>query len=150
MRKLILTIAMLSSAVAVTPALAQDYRGQQGYQQERDFNLGEGRDYDQRRGYGDDRRGNDSTAQLRQIGVRIERNVRAGTLTRREAVALRREHAYLVQLDRKLSYGRASRWESAALDRRTAVLERRLQQYRSNDYGDLRYGDNGRGPGGLR
>lgn len=143
MRKLILTIAMLGSAVAVTPALAQDYRGQQGYQQDRAYDRDQGRGFDQRRGY-------DSTAQLRQIGVRIDRNIRAGNLTRREAVALRREYAYLVQLDRKLSYGRASRWESATLDRRTALLERRLQQYRSNDYGDLRYGDNRRGSAALR
>ncbi len=155
MRKLVLTIALLGSAVAATPALAQDYRGQPGYQQGSDYGRGDPRETDRNRGYNDDRGFNDdrgynnSTAQLRQIGFRIERNVRAGTLTGREAFALRREYSYLVSLDRRLSYGHASRWERESLNRRTAMLAHRLQQYRGNDYADLRYGnDRGyRGPG---
>ncbi|OYY68020.1 MAG: hypothetical protein B7Y47_14570 [Sphingomonas sp. 28-63-12] len=141
---------MLGSAVVVSPALAQDYRGQSTYQQGSGYERGDVRVDARINDRGNDRGYNDNGAQLRQIGFRIERNVRAGTLTGREAFTLRREYAYLVRLDRKVSYGNASRWERTTLDRRTAVLARRLQQYRGNDYGDLRYGDGNqgdRGPG---
>jgi hypothetical protein len=141
MRKLVLTIALLGSAVAATPALAQDYRGQPGYQQGSDYSRSDGRDFGRNRGYRDDRGYNDSAQQLRQIGFRIERDARSGLLTGREAFALRREYANLVSLDRKLRIGYASRPERDLLDRRIAMLTRQLQQYRNADYTDRGYGD---------
>lgn len=139
MRKPFLTAAVLGSVVATAaPALAQDYRYQPGYDTARGYDRDYDRD-DYRRGY-DDRGGygyGDTTARLRQIGIRIDRNINRGTLTRTEAVALRREYNYLVSLDRRVSYGQASRWEASSLARRTALLQQRLGQYRSNNYGDL-------------
>ncbi len=136
MRKLILSIAMLGSVVAAAPAMAQDYRGQPGYHQEdRDDRY-----HQDDRGYRDDDRGygysNDPSQRLRQIGVRIQRNIQAGRLSGRESYALRREYAYLVSLDRRLNVGGLTRWERRTLDQRTSLLATRLQQYRGNGYDD--------------
>lgn len=127
MRKLILSVAVLGSALAAVPALAQDYRGQSVYQQD-------DRGYrDNDRGYGNGY-GNQSSQRLRQIGIRIDRNVQAGRLSRREAAALRREYNYLVSLDRRLRTGGLTRWERNTLDQRTNLLATRLQQYRGDGY----------------
>ena len=127
MRRLILSVAVLGSALAAVPALAQDYRGQSVYQQD-------DRGYrDNDRGYGNGN-GNQSSQRLRQIGVRIDRNIQAGRLSRREAAALRREYNYLVSLDRRLRTGGLTRWERNTLDQRTNLLATRLQQYRGNGY----------------
>ncbi len=129
MRKLILSVAVLGSALAAVPALAQDYRGQSIYQQDdRGF-----RDND--RGYGNGY-GNQSSHRLRQIGFRIDRNIQAGRLSTREAYALRREYNNLVSLDRRLRAGGLTRWERNTLDQRTNLLATRLQQYRGNGYDD--------------
>jgi len=112
MRKFILSIALLGSVAVAAPAMAQDYRGQGGYNGGQ-YNNGYNKGYNNGGGY------NQSSARLRQIGVRIDRNIRSGTLNRREAYALRREYANLVALDRRLSRGGLTRWERQTLDNRT-------------------------------
>ncbi len=133
MRKLILSVAVLGSALAAVPALAQDYRGQSVYQQDD-------------RGYRDNDRGygSQSSQQLRQIGIRIDRNIQAGRLSSREASALRREYNYLVSLDRRLRTGGLTRWERRTLDQRTNLLATRLQQYRGNNGYANAYANGGR------
>ena len=126
MRKLVLGLALLGSAIA-TPALAQDY-GRYGY----GYYQGYG-------SYGD--RQYRSTARLRDIGWQIERGIRSGAIAGREAWVVRREYGYLVGLDRQLSYGGQSRWEARRLDDRIDALERRVRFFRTNDY---RYGYDGR------
>ncbi len=134
MRKLILSVAVLGSALAAVPALAQDYRGQSVYQQDDRGYRDNDRGYrDNDRGYGNGY-GNQSSQRLRQIGIRIDRNIQAGRLSRREASALRREYNYLVSLDRRLRAGGLTRWERNTLDQRTNLLATRLQQYRGDGY----------------
>lgn len=86
---------------------------------------------------------------LDRIDDRIDRGVRRGDLTRREADLLRRDFRNLVQLEARYRYDGFNRWEREDLGRRTDQLAQRIryerrdpeQRYDRDDrYDDDRYG----------
>ena len=81
MRKLLISVALVSTALTAAPALAQDY-GRQGYGDHRgDWNRG-----------GPDRPAvNNLLRQLDQIENRIQRSLQRRAISPREAYSLRRE-----------------------------------------------------------
>lgn len=87
MRKFLVSVALVSTALTAAPALAQDY-GRQGYDHRGD-NRGDHR--------GDWNRGparpavNNLLRQLDQIDLRIQRSLQRRIISPREAVSLRRE-----------------------------------------------------------
>src|SRR3954465_3892140 len=86
MRKFLISVAIVSTALTAAPALAQDY-GRQGYDQ-RDDNRGDHR--------GDWNRGparpavNNLLRQLDQVDFRIQRSLQRRAISPREAYSLRR------------------------------------------------------------
>ncbi len=139
--------AALAATVAATaiaaPAAAQGYgndrrdhgRYEQGrYEQDR---YG----HDQRSDRGDDRRGYQSINQRQQrLDWRIDRGLRDGTLSHREARRLREEFRQVAYLEMRYRQGGLSNWERADLDRRFDRLEYQVRrERRDNDYGSGYY-----------
>ena len=139
MRKFLISIALVSTALAAAPAMAQGY-GQRGPVQ------GDSRYGDQDRG-GYDRRGDrDSefngggrqqavfqlSRDLDRIDMRIERSVQRGTLSRREAFGLRRDAQQIrFQLRGSQRDGLRGR-ELGQLRFQVARLEQRLRSERND------------------
>lgn len=157
MRKFLISVALVSTALAAAPAMAQGY-GQRGPEQ-RDDRYGD-RDRDDR--YGDrdraDRYGEQDRSgpygrgdydrgfngggrhqavlqlsrDLDRIDARIERSVQRGTLSRREAFGLRRDAQQIrFQLRRSQRDGIRGR-EFGQLRFQVARLEQRLRHERSD------------------
>ena len=137
MRKFLLSLAIVSTALAAAPAMAQGY-GQRGPEQH------DGRDGGQRDGRFDDQgRGGFNTGGSRQavfelsrdldrIDARIERSVQRGALSRREAFGLRRDVSQVrFQLRRSQRDGIRGR-ELGQLRFQVAQLERRLHSERND------------------
>jgi hypothetical protein len=143
MRKFLLSLAIVSTALAAAPAMAQGY-GQRAPEQ-RDGRYGDqdrdGRYGDQDRDgrYGDqDRFGGGRqavfqlTRDLDRIDMRIERSVQRGNLSRREAFGLRREAQQIrFQLRRSQRDGLRGR-ELGQLRFQVAQLEQRLRSERND------------------
>ena len=100
------------------------------------------------RGYGDRSYGDGG-----RIEARIERGIRDGSLTRREAISLRQRLNEVQRLEWRFGRdGRISGSEARELDRRYAELQRRLRfERRDNDTRGYGYNDRySRGYGGWR
>jgi hypothetical protein len=144
MRKFLISIALVSTALAAAPAMAQGY-GQRGPAQV-DSRYG-----DQDRG-GYERRGDynggfnggsrqavfELSRDLDRVNARIERSVQRGTLSRREAFGLRRDVQQVrFQLRRSGRDGIGGR-ELRQLRVQVAQLEQRLR-YERNDRDGRRF-----------
>jgi hypothetical protein len=148
MRKFLISLAIVSTALTAVPAMAQGY-GQRAPEQ-RDSRYGD-QDRDDR--YGDqdrdgpDRRGDYNggfngggrgqavfqlSRDLDRIDMRIERSVQRGTLSRREAFGLRRDAQQIrFQLRRAQRDGLRGQ-EFGRLRFQVAQLEQRLRSERSD------------------
>lgn len=144
MRKFLISLALVSTALAAAPAMAQGY-GQRGPEQrdDRDGRYGDqDRDGPDRRGDYNDGGGRRAVFQLSRdldrIDARIERSMQRGTLSRREAFGLRRDAQQIrFQLRRSGRDGISGR-ELGRLRFQVAQLERRLRDER-NDRDGRRY-----------
>ena len=123
MKTLLASVAAVAALTAVAaPAAAQPY----GY----DRSASE-RSYDRGDRYG----GHQVDRREERIAHQIERGLRNGSLTRREAARLHNELRDIERLEARARYGGLSRWERAQLDNRLDRLEARLQSERhDNDY----------------
>ena len=142
MRKFLLSLAIVSTALAAAPAVAQGY-GQRGPEQpdsrygddERGDRNGRG-EYD--RGYtggGRQQAVFQLSRDLDRIDLRIERAMQRGTLSRREAFGLRREAQQIrFQLRRSQRDGIYGR-EFGQLRFQVARLEQRLRHERNDGDG---------------
>ena len=142
MRKFLISLAIVSTALTAVPSMAQGY-GQRGPEQ-RDSRYGD-QDRDER--YGDqDRRGDYNgglngggrqavfqlSRDLDRIDMRIERSVQRGNLSRREAFGLRRDAQQIrFQLRRSQRDGIRGR-ELGQLRFQVARLEQRLRDERND------------------
>ena len=136
MRKFLISIALVSTALAAAPAMAQGY-GPRGPEQTYGRDQGDGR-------YGDQNRGGSRQAvfelsrDLDRIDARIERSVQRGTLSRREAFGLRRDAQQIrFQLRSSQRDGIRGR-ELGRLRFQVAQLEQRLR-YERNDRDGRRF-----------
>jgi hypothetical protein len=120
MRKFLTSIAVLGAVVAAVPASAQTYGG--GYSNGYGNTYGQGY-----RGDGYNQRG----SQLWQLRAAVDRAIRDGRLSRREAMYFRREVAELQRLDQRARYGNSG-WERRVLEQRTRALIARLHDLRGN------------------
>jgi hypothetical protein len=137
MRKFLISLAIVSTALAAAPAMAQGY-GQRGPQQ---HDGRDGRFDDQGRGgfNGGGYNGGGSrqavfelSRDLDRIDARIERSVQRGALSRREAFGLRRDAQQVrFQLRRSQQGGIGGR-ELGQLRFQVAQLERRLHSERND------------------
>ena len=143
MRKFLLSLAIVSTALAAAPAMAQGY-GQRAPEQ-RDGRYGDqdrdGRYGDQDRDgrYGDQNRfggGRQAVFQLTRdldrIDMRIERSLQRGNLSRREAFGLRREAQQIRFQLRRAQQGGIRGREFGQLRFQVAQLEQRLRSERSD------------------
>lgn len=141
MKKILIAAAALATLTgAAGAASAQNYYGP-GYGYDRD-----GGRYD--RGDRYDRRGDGRSIDIRQAQLRdrLERGVRAGRITHREADSLRTELRYVDRMERGFrNSGGLTRREIEVLDERLDRVERRLyaeardgQRY-GYGYGDRRW-----------
>jgi hypothetical protein len=152
MRKFLISLALVSTALAAAPAMAQGY-GQRGPEQP--YNRDGGPQADGRYG-GQDRGGYDRgdrdgyngggrqqavfelSRDLDRIDMRIERGMQRGTLSRREAFGLRRDAQQIrFQLRRGQRDGIRGR-ELGQLRFQVAQLEQRLR-YERNDRDGRRF-----------
>jgi hypothetical protein len=133
MKKLLVSIALASSAlVAAAPASAQ-YYGRPGYDDRYDRYDRDGR-YDRGIWQGNIRE------RLDRIAFRIDRGFERGALTRSEAQRLRWELNNVQRLAQRYSYDGLSGWERADLERRINWLQQRVQRERfDDDRRDWRY-----------
>ena len=144
MRKFLISIALVSTALAAAPAMAQGY-GPRGPEQTYGRDQGDGRYGDQNRGGYDrgDRDGGFNNGGSRQavfelsrdldrIDMRIERSMQRGTLSRREAFGLRRDAQQIrFQLRGSQRDGIRGR-ELGRLRFQVAQLEQRLRSERND------------------
>ena len=144
MRKFLIPLALVSTALAAAPAMAQGY-GPRGPEQTYGRDQGDGRYGDQNRGGYDrgDRDGGFNNGGSRQavfelsrdldrIDMRIERSVQRGTLSRREAFGLRRDAQQIrFQLRGSQRDGIRGR-ELGQLRFQVARLEQRLRSERND------------------
>ena len=145
MRKFLISIALVSTALAAAPAMAQGY-GPRGPEQTYGRDQGDGRYNDQDRGAYDRRGDRDGgfngggrqqavfqlSRDLDRIDMRIERGMQRGTLSRREAFGLRRDAQQIrFQLRRSGRDGLGGR-ELGQLRYQVAQLEQRLRSERND------------------
>lgn len=147
--------ATIAATAMVTPAAAQGYRygndrqdhgryEQDRYDQSR-YDQGrydQGRYNQESRGnHGDDRRVHQSINQRQQrLDWRIDRGLRDGTLSHREARRLREEFRQIAYLEMRYREGGLSAWERADLEGRFDRLEYQVRrERRDNDYGSGYY-----------
>jgi len=144
MRKFLIPLALVSTALAAAPAMAQGY-GPRGPEQTYGRDQGDGRYGDQNRGGYDrgDRDGGFNNGGSRQavfelsrdldrIDARIERGMQRGTLSRREAFGLRRDAQQIrFQLRGSQRDGIRGR-ELGQLRFQVARLEQRLRSERND------------------
>ena len=143
-KKALIPALILAAASVALPAAAQSQRG---YEQGR----GHDRGYEQNRGHGDDRadrrdRGYDQAGygdwqsiNQRQANLdrRIDRGLRNGQLSRREAARLRNEFNGLLRLEAGYRRGGLTQWERADLDRRFDRLSASIR-YERRDHDNRR------------
>ena len=134
MRKFLISFALVSTALAAAPAMAQGY-GQRAPEQ-RDSRYGDqdrdGRYSDQDRFGGGRQAVFQLTRDLDRIDSRIERSVQRGTLSRRDAFGLRRDAQQIrFQLRRSQRDGIRGR-ELGQLRFQVAQLEQRLRSERND------------------
>ena len=141
--------AIAAVTAAAAPAAAQTYgRDRDRYEQDR-YEQGryEQGGYGQDRGYDmrdDDRRqfraGQNINQRQERLNWRIERGVRNGALTSREAYRLREESRQIAYLESRYRQNGLSTWERADLDRRFDRLEYLVRsERRDRDYGSGYY-----------
>lgn len=144
MNRLIPVLALTLAAGAVAlPAAAQSYSRDDDRHSSRNDDRSHDRYDDRRSGRDDDRRHGSSYGQAnwqninqRQANLdrRIDRGVRNGDLSRREAVRLRGEFNTLARLEQTYRRGGLTQWERADLDRRFDRLSAQVQyERRDND-----------------
>lgn len=144
MNRLIPVLALTLAAGAVAlPASAQNYSRDDDRQSSRSDDRSHDRYDDRRSGRDDDRRHGSSYGQAnwqninqRQANLdrRIDRGVRNGDLSRREAVRLRGEFNTLARLEQTYRRGGLTQWERADLDRRFDRLSAQVRyERRDND-----------------
>ena len=127
-------IATASLASMTATATAHPYHGEhhdRGHDRD-DRNWGDrgwdGRNWGDREGSINDRQGD--------ISRRIDRGLRDGSLTRREAYRLQDDNREIARLEAVYRYNGLSGWERADLDRRLDRLEGQVRgQRRDRDYG---------------
>lgn len=122
MKKLLVSLALASSALITSAPATAQYYGRPGYDDRYDR-------YD--RGYGF--RADNIRERLERIGYRIDRNFERGALTRGEAQRLRWELNNIQRLAQRYSYDGLSGWERNDLERRINWLQNRLQRERWDD-----------------
>lgn len=122
MRKFLISVALVSTALTAAPALAQDY-GRPGYGDHRgDWNRGPARPAV-----------NNLLRQLDQVDFRIQRSLQRRMISPREAVSLRREaNDIRVRVNVRGRNGLTGR-EFAQLQVRVNRLEQRLRFERRDD-----------------
>ena len=122
MRKFLISVALVSTALTAAPALAQDY-GRHGYDHRADWNRGPARPAV-----------NNLLRQLDQVDLRIQRSLQRRVLSPREAFSLRREaNDIRVRVNVRGRDGLSGR-EFAQLQIRVNRLEQRLMdERRDND-----------------
>lgn len=127
-------LAALAAVAAVTvaaPAAAQPY-GHGGYDHGR-YDRHDRYDRYERHGRHD---GWNINQRQERLERRIERGLRDGSLTRREARWLRAEFRDIARLESRYRYDGLTRWERADLDRRFDRLEAQIRyERRDRDYG---------------
>ncbi len=128
MRKTILMTALIGATLAAAPAVAQPGYGYGNTDRGYGYNNG-----------GQYREG--ARQELWQLSQRVDRGVRQGDLTRREADYFRREIAQLRNLDQRYSYGGYDWRDQRQLDQR---IDRLRQQLRFDRRDDDRRWDRGR------
>ncbi len=138
MKTLIASLAAIAAVTAVAaPAAAQSYgqdRHDQGrYEQTRP-------NHDNRDWNGRDRRDDRLSINERQQNLerRIERGIRSGDLSRREAYRLRGESRQIAQLESRYRVNGLSQWERQDLNRRMDRLESQIRAER-RDHDNRRY-----------
>ena len=137
-KRMLVPALVLAATSAALPAAAQSWGPQdrghdrsydRGY--ERDSNRGHDRGY-QNTGYGNWQSINQRQDQLDR---RIDRGVRNGSLSRREAGRLRAEFYAIARLEASYRRGGLSGWERADLDRRFDRLSAQIRmERRDRDY----------------
>jgi hypothetical protein len=130
MRKFLISVALVSTALTAAPALAQDY-GRHGYDQ-RDDQRGDHRG-DWNRGGLDRQAVNNLLRQLDRVEFRIQRSLQRRAISPREAYSLRREAN---EIRARLAYrGRdgLDRREFFQPERRVNQLEQRVNVERRDD-----------------
>ena len=120
-KKMLVPALVLAATSAALPAAAQSY----GHQ-DRDYGRGHDRGY-QNAGYGNWQSINQRQDQLDR---RIDRGVRNGSLSRREAGRLRAEFNGIARLEQSYRRGGLSGWERADLDRRFDRLSAQIRMER--------------------
>ena len=127
MRKFLISIALVSTALTAVPAMAQE-RGRQGYDQ-RDDHRGDNRGSWNR--HGPSRQAiNELLRDLNRAEARIQRSVQRRIISRREAVSLRREARQIrMRLNVALRGGLSGR-EFGELRVRVNRLEQRVRYER--------------------
>jgi len=128
MRKFLISVALVSTALSAAPAMAQDY-GRQGYDH-RDERRDDRGDWNR---YGPARPAvNNLLRQLDQVDFRIERSARRGIISPREAFGLRRESRQIrIRLGYRGRDGLSGR-EFASLQMQVNRLEQRLRLERND------------------
>ena len=135
MRKFLIPLALVSTALAAAPAMAQGY-GPRGPEQTYGRDQGDGR-------YGDQNRGGFNNGGSRQavlelsrdldrIDARIQRGMQRGTLSRREAFGLRRDAQQIRWQLRRSQQGGVRGRELGQLRFQVAQLEQRLRSERND------------------
>jgi hypothetical protein len=134
MKTLMATLAAVAAVTAAAPVAAQPYRDyDRGDRYERSDDRYEQRDRWDRGGHAnfDQRRA--------RLDRRIERNLRDGDLTRREAIRLSNQLIAIERLQTRYRVNGYNRWEISDLDRRLDGLEQRVYaQSRDGQYADRR------------
>lgn len=116
MKKLIVSLAIATSALIATAPASAQYHG--------------GRDYG-RPGHGF--RADNIHQRLQRIEYRIDRNAQRGSLTRAEAFRLRGQANDIQRLAWRYGRDGLSGWERNDLNRRVDRLQNRLQRERFDD-----------------
>ena len=125
MKTLIASLAAIAAVTAVAaPAAAQPY-GQGRYEQSRDWN-------------GRHNQGASINERQQTLERRIERGIRIGDISRREAYRLRGESRQIAQLESRYRVNGLSQRERSDLNRRMDRLEQQIRAER-NDHDNRRY-----------
>jgi hypothetical protein len=139
MKTLIASLAVIAAVTAVAaPAAAQSYgqdRDQGRYEQVRPDQNRYDRDWN-----GHDRRDDRISINERQQNLerRIERGIRTGDISRREAFRLRGESRQVAQIEARYRVNGLSQWERSDLNRRMDRLEAQIRAER-HDHDNRRY-----------
>ena len=118
MKKVLLSVVAAAAAATALPALAQPYGAAHGYHRNQGY---------------DDRGWSPISQRADRLNERIERGVRNGQITRREANRLRAQLIRLVRLEANFRQGGLNGWERQELDRRFDMLRAEIRFERRDD-----------------